>query len=140
MAVHCDICGVQALEREEFELEQLPFPRGRRYCPARHRKDYFRIYTPFALLPVGFGILAALQAWAGNKSLLQTKGVWWTWLILLQWLMVVPHELGHALMARALGDKQIRIIVGFGRPVFSVNFLGFPWLLNLIPFGGAMLP
>jgi len=43
-------------------------------------------------------------------------------------------------MARALGDKQIRIMVGFGRPVFRIHLFGFPWLFNVVPFGGAMLP
>jgi len=88
MAVHCDICGIEALESERFELKQLPFRPAKRYCPACERKYQFSIYTLTALVPVAFLILGILQAWAGNKPLLQTRGVWWTCVTLLQWLMV----------------------------------------------------
>src|SRR5438093_7045950 len=53
--------------------------------------------------------------------------------------MVLPHELGHAVLPRLFGYKQLRILIGSGKQLFSVKFFGFAWLFNLIPFGGLTL-
>jgi hypothetical protein len=55
---------------------------------------------------------------------------------LLQYLLVVPHEMGHALTGRALGFSDIRILIGAGKPLFDFEWLGFHWLINRVPFGG----
>lgn len=65
-----------------------------------------------------------------------------SWILLasvFQLIMVVPHELGHALAARWLGYRDIRILIGSGRAVWQFNWLGFQWLLNRVPFGGLTL-
>lgn len=49
-------------------------------------------------------------------------------IIAFQSLSVLPHELGHALAGRWVGLKQIRILIGTGKPLFSLNILGFPAL------------
>lgn len=59
--------------------------------------------------------------------------MWFGLLGIGQWALILPHELRHALAGRALPFKQIRIIVGGGRPIFSFNLLGFPVLINLLP-------
>jgi hypothetical protein len=53
--------------------------------------------------------------------------------------MILPHELGHAALARLFGYSQIRILIGSGKQLFTAKFLGFAWLFNLIPFGGLTL-
>jgi tetratricopeptide (TPR) repeat protein len=51
-------------------------------------------------------------------------------------LLVVPHELGHAIVARCFRFENIRIFIGFGRPLFSFHFAGFVWIINRVPVGG----
>jgi hypothetical protein len=59
--------------------------------------------------------------------------------ILLQWVMTFPHELGHALAARAVGCSNVRISIGWGRPVLDFEFLRVRWLIHKIPMGGFAL-
>ena len=49
MPDHCDICGVAALESQRFAGERVPFRKPKRYCPACHRRFYYRIFAGFAL-------------------------------------------------------------------------------------------
>ena len=56
--------------------------------------------------------------------------------VLLQWPLIVLHELGHALFARAFRYESIRIFIGSGKTLFHFPFAGFIWIINLIPFGG----
>jgi peptidase M50-like protein len=127
---------MEALESQEFAQERLPFRHAKRYCPACHKRFYHRVNVILALVPVVLGVVGIVDLWRGNKPFLHAIGIRLACLLLLQWLMVVPHELGHAVVARSFGYKQIRILVGTGRALFSVNMLGFTWLFNLIPLGG----
>jgi hypothetical protein len=47
--------------------------------------------------------------------------------------------LGHAIAARILGLKNIRILIGSGRPIISFDLFSFKWLINSFPFGGLTL-
>lgn len=50
---------------------------------------------------------------------------------------ILPHELGHALAAVALGMRVSRISIGrFGRRLFGVRLFGCTFELRSIPFGG----
>ena len=139
MSQCCDICGIAALEGQEFAQERLPFRRARRYCPACHKKFYLRVYAVLAIIPIVFAIFGVWEILRAHKRMLDSVGIWYALLVLIQWVMIVPHELGHAVVARLLGYTQIRILVGAGKPLLSFRFLGFSWLLNLIPFGGLTL-
>ncbi|HXU77791.1 MAG TPA: M50 family metallopeptidase, partial [Methylomirabilota bacterium] len=87
-----------------------------------------------AIACLGIVVIGLVETLVSHKRWLDSA--WWPLVILVQWLMVFPHELGHAVVARWLGYSQIRIIIGAGRPLFSIQFLGFPWLIRLLPFGG----
>lgn len=139
MPDRCDKCGIVALESEQFVEEGSPFRRRRRYCPACHQKYRQRVYlVTYALLL----LLAAFEIWlirTGKKEFQDYSPLWWILVFLVQWLMIVPHELGHAMAARFLGYMQIRILIGGGKPVVSFDFAGFYWVINAIPFGGLTL-
>ncbi|MCB9396746.1 MAG: site-2 protease family protein [Acidobacteria bacterium] len=60
-------------------------------------------------------------------------------LLLFEWLLIWPHELGHALAAKYCGLPNVRILIGVGKPIFSFRWLGFDWLIGSIPFGGLTL-
>ena len=52
-------------------------------------------------------------------------------------LVVTVHELGHFLVARALGVAVDRFAIGFGRAIFSrTDRAGVEWRIGWIPLGG----
>src|SRR5580765_351489 len=132
MPERCDICGIEALENEPFAEERLPFRRAKKYCPACHQRFYHRVHIILAVLLVVVAVLNIVVG-RGDRNLMR----WLPLICLLQWVLIIPHELGHALVARLWGYQQIRIFVGSGKPLFAANFLGFPWMFRMVPFGGV---
>ena len=51
-------------------------------------------------------------------------------------LLVVVHELGHFLAARAFGMRVERFSVGFGPVIFRRQRAGTEWVISAMPFGG----
>jgi len=139
MPGRCDICGVEALEGQEFAEECLPFRRSKRYCQSCHVRLTNRILLGWLGVAAVFSVIGLLFAWSKGRSVLASSQLWFALLLLFQWVMLVPHELGHALAARLLGYGQIRILIGSGKPVFTAKLFGIHWLFNIVPFGGLTL-
>lgn len=60
---------------------------------------------------------------------------------LLSWvLLLVLHEFGHALMARALGWRVEGIAIGIGRVRWAGRCLGMPVEVRTLPLAGFALP
>lgn len=53
--------------------------------------------------------------------------------------LIVIHELGHYLVARALGVKVLRFSVGFGRPLWVRRYGPdkTEWVIAAVPWGGT---
>ena len=51
-------------------------------------------------------------------------------------LLVVVHELGHALMARLFGVEVPVFSVGMGPRLFGVHWRGTDWRVSAFPVGG----
>jgi regulator of sigma E protease len=52
-------------------------------------------------------------------------------------VLIVVHEYGHYLVARACKVKVLRFSVGFGRPLLSWRGGdGMEWVIAAVPFGG----
>lgn len=53
-------------------------------------------------------------------------------------ILIVIHELGHYLVARAIGVKVLRFSIGFGKPLISRRYGidGTEWVLAAFPLGG----
>ncbi len=51
-------------------------------------------------------------------------------------LAAVPHELGHAFMAKAVGFRAFLVTIGFGRTIYERPFCGFNFQVKSIPLGG----
>jgi hypothetical protein len=54
-------------------------------------------------------------------------------------LGTVPHELGHALAARALNLHVFQVVVGVGKKLFDFRILGVLVEFRTIPYGGYTL-
>ena len=66
--------------------------------------------------------------------LLQTIGAF----VVALGILIVVHEYGHYIVARACGVKVLRFSVGFGKPLLLVRRGAdrTEWVLSAIPFGG----
>lgn len=53
------------------------------------------------------------------------------------YVSILPHELGHALVARGVGMKVFKIHVGVGKTLFTRYLLGFHTEFPAIPFNGS---
>jgi tetratricopeptide (TPR) repeat protein len=81
-------------------------------------------------------LMPIVTGYRQHVPLLLNQHAFTSLLLLFQYLLVIPHELGHAIAARTFGFSNIRIFIGAGKPLFCFNLFGFDWLLNRIPFGG----
>jgi hypothetical protein len=113
--------------------------RRRVYCPACHQRLVHRFYLGFAIVAVVIAGLAIIGAARTKQPILNHFGFGMLFLLIMQWLMILPHELGHAIAARLFGYTQIRILIGMGKPLFTFDFAGFYWVFNPIPLGGLTL-
>jgi tetratricopeptide (TPR) repeat protein len=139
MSECCDICGLRASESGTFAVEQIPFRRKKRYCASCHSRYRQRVYLVVSVTCIGIGFIGVLLGARTHKSFLHRPGVWGACFFVAQILMVLPHELGHAILARLWRCESIRIFIGFGRPLFSIRWLGFTWIFNAMPVGGLTL-
>ena len=55
-------------------------------------------------------------------------------------LVIVVHEMGHYLAARAMGVEVESFSVGFGKVLLKKKLFGTEWRLSLIPLGGYIKP
>lgn len=51
-------------------------------------------------------------------------------------ILILPHELGHFLVARACGMRVEKFSLGFGPKLWSVKKKGIEYLVSLFPLGG----
>lgn len=131
----CDSCGIKAIDGQAFPQERLPFRRARSYCPACHRRFYERFYIGLsATLLIIFGSYVFNAIRRGQPVL--GEAPIFLLVLLLQYPLIILHELGHASFARAFGYESIRVLIGSGKTLFHLSFLSFTWFVNLIPFGG----
>ena len=55
-------------------------------------------------------------------------------------LMIIPHEFGHAFVAKTLGIYVLGVVIGTGKTVFVKRFWNMSWELKSIPIGGITIP
>lgn len=56
--------------------------------------------------------------------------------LLILGVLVLVHELGHFLAAKACGVRVLAFSIGFGKPLMSKEFGGTEYRISAIPFGG----
>ena len=57
-------------------------------------------------------------------------------LILALGLLIFVHELGHFLVAKAVGVRVLKFSLGFGRSIISFERGGTEYAIGIFPFGG----
>lgn len=139
MPVACAQCGSESTLDAVYAVETSALGRKRRYCPRCWREMHVRrarealvVFTPLA---VGAFVLLAL----GGPVV--GTGVAWFFLNLclvafFLELATLPHELGHALTAYALGFRVFSITTGVGPRILQRTVRGVQFSLHAYPFGG----
>jgi len=111
------------------------------YCPRCHRDRLAEggRRTLF-ILPLGVLFLWLLTRVTAPRE------AWVLWIglnlylvLVFQFLVVLPHELGHAVSAHLLGLKLFQISVGIGPLLWTGSFLGGRVEIRRYPFGGYTL-
>ncbi len=140
MATKCNRCGVESSLDASFFKEPKSFSRAiRTYCPSCWVKRQHATLKWVFLSNIGVGALGLLL-WLTRPQL--GTGPVFVNLFLYQiflTLTILPHELGHAGMARLLGMRVFKIYVGTGRTLFSLRLLGFEVEFRAVPMGGLAL-
>lgn len=58
------------------------------------------------------------------------------WAFVLLGILVLAHELGHFLVAKATGVRVLRFSIGFGPRLFGLTIGDTDYRISLVPFGG----
>lgn len=140
MAIACDKCGIQTEIPEAFFKRRKSFRRSiLTECPQCHAKSQLsglkkNLLWNLAYGPIGLALVLMLPERMSGWFLLN--------LFLFQVFLIasiLPHEFGHAFVARWLGFKVFKVYVGFGQTFFSRNLFGFQTEFRTIPLGGLAL-
>jgi len=131
----CEQCKVTSPLSKAFQT----FRGGRRVrklCPNCFREATRRLSIASLMglaLFGGIGIVMAALGPPGNPG----------WIILnfalmnvMVWMLIVPHEAGHALAARLSGYSVYRIVIGTGRRIGTLTVFDVPVEIHAIPLGG----
>ena len=141
MALRCRECGALSALEDAYVHERSPFGRRRSYCPrcARGRRERagHRVLRQLVFLPLaGAGLL--LLARVLGFGTFSGWAVINAWLFLVfGYLAVIPHEIGHALMARAVGFRVFSISCGVGPLLFDRLLGGVRLSVRAFPIDGG---
>ncbi|HEX6638301.1 MAG TPA: site-2 protease family protein, partial [Steroidobacteraceae bacterium] len=80
--------------------------------------------------------LIPLAAWVGLLPQILWMPMLWAAVVISIYLSVLPHELGHALVARAVGYRPLAIIWGGFPSVYDGHVFGVRTLIGLAPASG----
>jgi hypothetical protein len=130
----CNGCGVSSQLHSAFHNEPNSI---RKFCPPCWQKRDAandRIYLGTYIF---LGVLGAILAYYQSQ---------WGFLLLMFFLFhvfgilaTVPHELGHALAARASGMHVFQVAVGVGKKIFECRMFGVLVEFRTIPYGGVTM-
>jgi len=140
MAIACDKCGIETEIPEAFIKQRKSFRRSfRNECPRCYAESQLAHQRRSLLWNLAYGAL-------GLVLVLTVPDRISGWLLLNLFFFqvfliasILPHEFGHALVARWLGFRVFKVYVGFGKTLFTRNLFGFQTEFRAIPLGGFAL-
>jgi tetratricopeptide (TPR) repeat protein len=131
----CASCGAVSESGQGYQSTAFVHPKD--WCPVCYPKVKSREgWWTLASLPV-----ALAMSWVLTKARYPNDRMGWLLLnatLALAWtaVVVLPHELGHALLAKAVGWRVFKVVVGFGPLLFKRPFLGGTLEVHAHPWGG----
>lgn len=133
---HCADCGRPESETGPLTTTTRAFRRPAPLCaPCRHRSArrggialWILVLTP----AVGAWLSPILAPDVALNPLVQRLGG----IYLFESLLVLLHELGHAVAGLAVGYRIEQIRLGYGTLVAAGQFRGTEWQFRLVPYGG----
>ena len=140
----CHVCGAEERPHDRFHQDRSVLGRSRRLCPScrahRHVKAA-RSLSPKIAAAFVCGFLAVGVGRSAGSLEVEALG----WAVLNCGLMLVliavlslPHELAHAVAARALGMHVYRIRIGTGRLLWKSNIGGIDVRVHAVPWSGGL--
>ncbi len=136
--LECKRCKVRSTEGIGYKFEQRLF--GKKpaiYCPEcsskRRTTSLARILFFYALIGIIGLVLVSVSPDSSLGWLLLNLFLLELFVI----LMIVPHELGHALTGFLLKARVFKVSIGFGRTLISKRLFGWEWEMKAIPLSGA---
>lgn len=139
MSVKCHQCGVETTLESAFFKSRKSFSSIHQfYCPSCWLKVGNAAAKKCLLLDLGLGLFGLLMVffypdfhWGyllSNLLFFQMSLI----------LTIVPHELGHAITARLLGERVFMIRIGTGRNLWKFDGWGFRFEIQTTPSGGLV--
>ncbi|HEU6449489.1 MAG TPA: site-2 protease family protein [Verrucomicrobiae bacterium] len=133
----CDRCGNESDFEAAFIKERKSFHTSKRTlcikCWSRQKRRFEGTYQVAVLIGGGVG---GLLLWLNPYSGLGEFLVFLFLVNLFLILSIIPHELGHAIVARMVGWRVFRIIIGIGKAVEKFRLFGFDFEIHVLPVGG----
>ncbi len=140
MPVKCDCCGVESNLEAAFLKAPKSFSRSlHTFCPNCWLKEQDSTSKWFALINLGLGVLGLLFWLTGLEITVGYLLANIFFFQLFMMLTILPHELGHAWMARSVGMRVFKIYLGSGAAWFNFKLFGFEFEFRSLPTGGLVL-
>jgi tetratricopeptide (TPR) repeat protein len=138
--IKCDFCGVESDLEQAFRKIPRSFSHKFRWiCPDCWLKRAQKTFKRFSIYWLIYGVLGVVLAFVPK---VQFVGFFFLNLLLLDvclLLLILPHELGHALAAKLVGFRVFNVFVGVGKTFYKTRLLGFRLEIKRTPSGGATI-
>jgi tetratricopeptide (TPR) repeat protein len=133
----CDSCGKETDFEQGFIKERKSFRSSfRTLCPTCWTRRRFALEGWVQIAVLALGILGYLLLWL-KPELDSGRELTTMFLInLFLILIILPHELGHAIAARLLGWRVFAVVVGLGKQVFKFRLFNIIFSFHWLPVGG----
>lgn len=140
MSTKCASCGVETTLEASFFKGRKSFSRlVKTYCPTCWLQRQHSTVKWVFLSNLGIGAVGLLFWLAWPELGVGRVFINLLFLHIFTMLTILPHELGHAWMARWLGMRVFKIYLGSGTTVFTFRLFGFDFEFRAIPMGGLVV-
>ncbi|MGV3771530.1 MAG: site-2 protease family protein [Verrucomicrobiales bacterium] len=132
----CHGCGLQAVGSERFAEGGWFSGSGKKLCLNCNQKRSNKINLAWLGAALFAGMLALVQAQWNGQNLYDHFLFRILVIQIFLTFLILPHELGHAYMAKFLGIKVTRVALGMGKHLAGFRAIGFRFDVFQLPFGG----
>jgi tetratricopeptide (TPR) repeat protein len=133
----CDVCKTESDFDAGFIKERRSFRTSQKiFCPACWVRRHQKTEGSYQIAVVVGGIVGYTLLWLNPRSF---AGHFLTAIFLINLfliLSIIPHELGHAGVARLLGWRVFQIVIGVGKTIYRRTFCGIIFDFHWLPIGG----